>query len=229
MSNSLWPHGMQHARLPCPFQTPGTYSNTRPLGQWCHPTISSSVTPFSSCPQSLPASRSFPMSWFFTSSGQSIGVSASASVLPMSIQDWSPLGLNGWISLQSKGLSRIFSNTTVQKHQFFGIENAIIWILIRRDREKFDLTEKSFLSCVISVITEAEAGMMQPQSRKTGDQQKLEVKRNTFSPRPSGEYLGLSAHWFQPSETDYRLLAARKGDSTFLLFSSHEVCGSLLQ
>ena len=96
--------------------------------------------------------------------------------------------------MQSMGLSRIFSSTTVQKHQFFGTENAIIWILIRRDREKFDLTEKNFLSCVITLITEAEAGVMQPQSRKIGGYQKLDVKRNTFSPRPSGECLGLSAH-----------------------------------
>ena len=110
--DSLWPHGLQHARPPCPSPTPGVYPNSCPLGRWCHPTISSSVIPFSSCPQSSPASGSFPMSQLFASDGQSIGVSASASVLPMNTQDWSPLGRTGWISLQSKGLSRVFSNTT---------------------------------------------------------------------------------------------------------------------
>ena len=119
MSDSLWPHGLQHARPPCPSPTPRAYSNSRPSSQWCHPTVSSSVIPFSSCPQSFPASGSFQMSQFFTSSGQSIRVSSSASVLPMNLQDWCPLGWTGWISLQSKGLSRVFSNTTVQKHQFF--------------------------------------------------------------------------------------------------------------
>ena len=108
----------QHARPPCPSLTPGVYTNSCPSSQWCHPAISSSVIPFSSCPQSLPASGFFPMSQLFTSGGQSIGVSASASVLPMNTQDWSPLGWTGWISLQSKGLSKVFSNTTVQKHQF---------------------------------------------------------------------------------------------------------------
>ena len=112
--NSLWPHGLQHTRPPCPSPTPGAHSNSCPLNQWCHPTISSSVIPFSSCPQSFPASGSFPMSQFFASCGQSIGVSASASVLPMNTQDWSPLGCTGWISLQSKGLSRVFSKTTVK-------------------------------------------------------------------------------------------------------------------
>ena len=119
MSDSLWPHGLQHARLLCPSPTPGACSNSCPLSQWCHPTISSSVIPFSSCLQSFPGSRSFPMSQFFEAGGQSIGVSASASALPRNISDWFPLGMTGWISLQSKGLSRVFSNTTVQKHQFF--------------------------------------------------------------------------------------------------------------
>ena len=118
MSDSLRPHGLQHTRPPCPSPTPGAYSNSCPLSRWCHPTISSSVIPFSSHLQSFPASGSFPMSQFFTSGGQSIGVSASAWALPMNIQDWYPLGWTGWISLQSKGLSRVFSNTTVQKHQF---------------------------------------------------------------------------------------------------------------
>ena len=125
MSNSLWPHGLQHTRLPCPSPNPGAYSNSCPLSQWCHPTISSSVVPFSSCLKSFPASGSFPMSQFFTSGGQSIGVSPSASALLMNIQDWFPLGLTGWIFLQSKGLSRVFSNTTVQKHQFFSAELSL--------------------------------------------------------------------------------------------------------
>ena len=116
---TLRPHGLQHARLPCPSPIPGACSNSCPSSWWCHPTISSSVIPFSSCLQPFPASGSFPMSQFFTSGGQSIGASASASVLPMNIQDWFPLGWTGWISLLSKGLSRVFSNTTVQKHQFF--------------------------------------------------------------------------------------------------------------
>ena len=119
VSDSLQPHEPQHARPPCPSPTPRVHSNSCPLCQWCHPTISSSVVPFSSCPQSFPASGSFQMSQLFVSGGQSIGVSASTSVLAMNIQDWSPLGWTGWISLKSKGLSRIFSNTTVQNHQFF--------------------------------------------------------------------------------------------------------------
>ena len=122
VSDSLRSHESQHAMPPCPSPTPGVYSNSCPSSWWCHPAISSSVIPFSSCPQSLPASGSFPMSQLFPSGGQCIGVSASASVLPMNTQDWSPLGRTGWISLQSKGLSRIFSNTTVQKHQVFGTQ-----------------------------------------------------------------------------------------------------------
>ena len=118
-SDSLQPHELQHVRLPCPSPTAGVYPNPRPLSRWCHPTITSSVIPFSSCPQPFPASGSFQMSQLFASGGQSIGVSASTSVLPMNTQDWSPLGWTGWISLQSKGLSRVISNTTVQKHQFF--------------------------------------------------------------------------------------------------------------
>ena len=119
VSDYLQPHGLQHARLPCPSSTPRACSNSHPSSLWCHPTISSSVVPLSSRLQSFPASGSFLMSQFFTSGGQSIGVSASTLVLPMHIQSWFPLGLTGWISLQSKGLSRVFSNTTVQKHQFF--------------------------------------------------------------------------------------------------------------
>ena len=125
ISDSWQPHGLQHARPPCPSPTPGAYSNSCPLSQWCLPTISSSVVPFSSCLQSFPASGSFPMSQLFTSDGQSIGVSASASVLPMNIQDWFPFGWTGWISLQSKGLLRASSNTTVQKHQFFGAQLSL--------------------------------------------------------------------------------------------------------
>ena len=119
LSDSSRPHELQHARSPCPSPTAGVYSNPCPLSQWCHPAISSSVVPFSSCPQSLPGSGSFPMSQLFAWGGQSTGVSTSVSVLPMNTQDWSPLGWTGWISLQSKGLSRVFSSTTVQKHQFF--------------------------------------------------------------------------------------------------------------
>ena len=122
VSNSLQPHGLQHARLPCSSPSPGACSNSCPLSQWCHPAISSSVVPFSSCLQSFPTSGFFPISQFFASDGQSIGVSASASVLPMNTQDWFLLGLTGRISLQFKGLSRVFSNTPVQKHQFLSAQ-----------------------------------------------------------------------------------------------------------
>ena len=122
VSNSLLPHGLKHARLPCLSPPPRVYSNSSPLTWRCHPTISSSVVPFSSHPQSFPASGSFQMSQLFASGGQSTGVSASASVLPMNIQDWCPLGWTVWIFLRSKGLSRVFSNTRVQKHQFFGTQ-----------------------------------------------------------------------------------------------------------
>ena len=125
VSNSLWPHESQHARPPCPSPTPGGHSESRPSSPWCHPAISSSVVSFSSSPRSLPASGSFSMSQLLEWGGQSIGVSASASVLPMNTQDWSSLGWTGWISLQSKGLSRVFSNNTVQKHQFFGAKLSL--------------------------------------------------------------------------------------------------------
>ena len=125
MSNSLWTHGLQHNRLPCPTPTPRACSNSCPLSQSCHPTILSYIIPFSSCLQSCPASGSFQMSQFFTSGGQSIVVSASASVLPRNIHDRFLLGWTGWISLQSKGLSTVFSNTTVQKHQFFGTQPCL--------------------------------------------------------------------------------------------------------
>ena len=122
MYNSLQPHRLQHASLSSPSSTPGIHSNSCPSSRWCHSAISSSVVPFSSWPQSLPASGPFPVSQFFAWGGQSNGVSASASVLPMNTQNWSPLEWIGWISLQSKWLSRVFSNTTVQKHQSFGTQ-----------------------------------------------------------------------------------------------------------
>ena len=125
MSNSLWPHGLQHARLPCPSPSPGACSNSFPLSRWCHPTISSSVFPFSSCLQSFQASGSFPMRWLFTSGGQTIGASASATLNAMNIQSWFPLGLTSLISLLSKGLSRVFSSTINQKHQFLSIQPSL--------------------------------------------------------------------------------------------------------
>ena len=136
VSDSLQPHGLQHTRPPRPSSTPGVYSNSCPSSWWWHPTISSSVIPFF-CLLSFPASGSFPMSQLFTWGAQSIGVSASASVLPMNTQDWSPLGWTGWISLiQSKGLSRVFSNTTVQKHQFFGSQPSFWSILHVKSKPK---------------------------------------------------------------------------------------------
>ena len=125
MSDSLWPHGLQHARLPCPSLSPRVGSNSCPLSRWCCPTISSSVVPFSSCPQSFPASGSFPISQVFASGGQSIGASVSASVLPMNIQGWFLLGLTCLISLQSKGLSRVFLSITGRKHQFSGTQTSL--------------------------------------------------------------------------------------------------------
>ena len=133
---TLWVHGLQHALLPCPSLPPRVCSNSRPLSRWCHPTISPSVAPFSSYPQSFPALGSFPMSWLFAWGGQSIGASASASVLPMNTQAWFPLGLTDLISLLSKGHLRVFSTTTVWKHQFFGAQPSLwsnshirIWLL----------------------------------------------------------------------------------------------------
>ena len=143
VSNSWWPHELQHARPPCPSPTPGVYSDWRPPSQWCHPAISSSVVPFSSCPQSLPASGSFPMSQLITWGGQNIGVSALASFLPKKSQDWSPLEWTGWISLQSKGLSRVFSITTVQKQQFFSTQLSSL-------RELADL--KTHISCYLQFL-----------------------------------------------------------------------------
>ena len=125
VSNSLLTHESQHARPPCPSPSPGVHSDSRPSSLWCHPANSSSVVPFSSCPQSFPASESFPMSQLCAWGGQSTGATASASFPPKNTQDWSPLGWTGWISLQFKGVSRVFSNTTVQKHQFFGAQLSL--------------------------------------------------------------------------------------------------------
>ena len=130
MSHSLRPRELQHSRLPCPSPSPGVYLNAYPLNQWWHPTVSSSVTPFSSCIQSCQSSESFPMSRLFISGGQSIGTSASSSVLPMNVQGWFPLGLTGLISLLSKGLWRVFSSTTVRKHHFFGIKPSLFITLM---------------------------------------------------------------------------------------------------
>ena len=154
MSDFLWPHGLQHTRPPCPSPTTGVYSNSRPLSRWCHPTISSSFTYFSSHLQSFPASESFQMSYFFISGGQSIGVSASGSTLPMNIQDWSPLGWTGWISLLSKGLSRVFSNTTVQKHQFFGTQLSSVQLShpYMTTGKTIALTRWTFVGKVMSLL-----------------------------------------------------------------------------
>ena len=155
VSNSLWPLESQHARPPCPSPTPGVYSNSCSLSQWYHLAISSSVVPFSSCPQSFPASGSFPMSQLFTWGGQSIGVSGSASVLPMNIQDWSPLGWTGWISLLSKGFSRVFSNTMVLKHKFFQC-SAFFTVQLSHPYmtpgKTIALTRQNFVGKVMSVL-----------------------------------------------------------------------------
>ena len=155
MSDSFRPHGLQHARLPCPSPTPRAYSNSCPSHWWCHPTSSPSVIPLSSCFQSFPASGAFPMSRFFASGGQSIEASASGSVLSMNIQDWFPLGWTGWISLQSKGLSSVFSNTTVQKHQFFATQLSLqsnthihTWLL----EKTIALTRQTFFGKVMSLL-----------------------------------------------------------------------------
>ena len=154
VSDSLRPHRLQHARPPCPSPTPRACSNPCPSSQWCHPTISSSVIPFSSCLQSFPESGSFPMSQLFASGGQSIGVSASTSVLPMNTQEWSPLGWTGWISLQSKGLSRIFSKTTIQKHQFFSSAFLIVQLShsYMTTGKTIALTRWTFVGKVMSLL-----------------------------------------------------------------------------
>ena len=152
---TLRPHESQHARPPCPSPTPGVHSNSCPLRRWCHPVISSSVVPFSSCAQSLWTSESFPMSQLFAWGGQSIGVSALASVLPKNTQDWSPLEWTGWISLQSKGLSRVFSNTTVQKHPFFGTQLSLLksksWLLFLSKGGELKTSFFNQLSCFQSI------------------------------------------------------------------------------
>ena len=154
MSDSLWPHGLQHARLSCPSPSPRACSNSCSLSRWCHPNISSSVVLFSSCLHSFPASGSFLMSWLFTSGGQSIGTSASASVLLMKVQGSFPLGLTGLISLQSKGLSRVFSNTTIQKHQFFHAQlclwyssHILSWLLEKHSSDYTKHCQQSYVSC----------------------------------------------------------------------------------
>ena len=153
VSDSLRLHGLQHARPPCPSPIPRVYSNSCPLSQWCHPTVSSSVVPFSPCLQSFPASGFFQMNQFFTSGGQNIGVSASTSVLPMSIQDGFPLGWTGWIPLQSKGLSRVFSNTTVQKHQVYGLSLGKFIILLTDD--KYFVTSMRPISRIEQILWKA--------------------------------------------------------------------------
>ena len=154
VSDSLWPHELLQARPPCPSPTPGVHPNPCPLSRWCHSTISSSIVPFSSCPQSFSASRSFPMIQLFASGGQSIRVSASISVLPMNTQDWSPSGWTGWISLQSKGLSRVFPNTTVQKHH----SSVLSFLLVQLSHpyvttgKTIALTRWTFVSKVMSLL-----------------------------------------------------------------------------
>ena len=153
VSDSVWPYGLQHARLPRPSPTPAAYSNSCPSCRWCHPTTSPSVVPFSSCPWSFLASGSFPMSQLFTSGGQSIGVSASTSILPMNTQDWSPLEWTDWISLKSNGLSRVFSNTTVQKHQFFGAHlSSQSNYPYMTTGKTITLTRQTFVGKVISLL-----------------------------------------------------------------------------
>ena len=156
MSDSLWHHGLQHARLPCPSPFPGLCSNSNPVSHWCHPTILLSVFPFSPCLQSFPASESFLISLLFTTGGQIIGASASASFLPKKSQGWSPSEWTGWISSKSKGLSRIFSNTTVQNHQFFGAQ-PYLWSNshIHHDyweKKNIALTRQIFVSKVMSLL-----------------------------------------------------------------------------
>ena len=161
MSDSFQSHRLQHARPPCPSPTFRVYSNSCPLSRWCHPTISSSVVPFSSCLLSFPASGSFPMSQFFASGGQSIRVSASASILPMNIQDWFPLGWTGWVSLQSKGLSRVFSNTTVEKHHFFSAQLSLLSHPYMTTGKTIALTRWTFVGKVMSLLFNISLGWSQ--------------------------------------------------------------------
>ena len=213
MSNSLQPHGLQHARLPCPSPTPRACSNSCPLSQWCHPTFSSSVSPFYSSLQSFPASGSFPVSHFFTSEGQSIG--ASASALPMNIQDWFPLGLTGLISLQSKGLSRVFSNTTVKKYQFFGTQLSL-WSTLtsihdywkKHSFDSMDLCQQSDISAfnilsrfVIAFLPKSKhllSSWLQSPTAVTLEPRKIKsVTASTFSPSICREMMGPMKWWDQ--------------------------------
>ena len=170
LSDSLRSHELQHARPPCPSPSPGIYSNLCPSSRWCHPAISSSVVPFSSCPQSLPASESFPMSQLFAWLGQSTGVSVSASVLPKNTQGWSPLEWTGWISLLSKGLSRVFSNTTVQKHQFFGAQHGKIHPCLASSQIPF----VSFFDFIIFKMKTFDTFFFPPQNVRPHSNQKID-------------------------------------------------------
>ena len=162
MSDSLWPHRLQHTGLPCPSPSPGACSNSCSLSRWCHPTISSSVVPFSSCPHSFPASGSFLMNRLLASGGQSAGASASGSVFPANIQGWFPLGLTGLISLLFKGLSRVFSNTTVWKHQFSTTQPFMVQLLhpYMTTRKTIALTRRTFVGKVMSLLFNRLSGLL---------------------------------------------------------------------
>ena len=170
MSYSLRLHEQQHARPPCPSTTPGVQPNPCPLSQWCHPIILSSVVPFSSCPQSFPASGSFQISQLFTTVGQSIGISASKSVLPMSTEDWFPLAWTGWISLLSRRPSRVFSNSTIQKHQFFSAQLGSYWKKKKKNTEELQNNQKAnnkiVTSTYLSIITLNNNGINAPIKRQ---------------------------------------------------------------
>ena len=207
MSDSLRPHELQHARPPCPSPTPGVHPNPFPLSRWCHPTISSSVIPFSSCPQSFLASGSFPMSQLFASGGQLIGVSASTSVLPMNTQDWSPLGWTGWISLQSKGFSRVSSNTTVQKNQFFSTQLSLYssshihtWPL----EKTIALTRRTFTDKVMSLLFNMPSQFSQFSHSVVSNSLRPHESQHARPPCPSptpGVHSDLrpSSQWYHPA------------------------------
>ena len=204
VSDSFWPTGLQHSRPPCPSLTPRVYSNSCPLSQWCHPTISYSVIPFSSCLQSFPASGSFPMGQFCTSGGQSIGVSALAPVLPKNIQDWFPLGWTGWISLQSKGLSRVFSNTTVQKHQFFGAQPTLTVQLSHpcmTTGKTISLTRQTFSSQLITIL----------------------VKWMVQQPPPATEHIGQSTGNWANHPTQFLCLKIERPHKTSTQTQNHYI------
>jgi len=207
MSDSLRPHELQHARPPCPSPTPGVHPNPFPLSRWCHPTISSSVIPFSSCPQSFLASGSFPMSQLFASGGQIIGVSASTSVLPMNTQDWSPLGWTGWISLQSKGFSRVSSNTAVQKNQFFSTQLSLYysshihtWPL----EKTIALTRRTFTDKVMSLLFNMPSQFSQFSHSVVSNSLRPHESQHARPPCPSptpGVHSDLrpSSQWYHPA------------------------------